>query len=126
MAALLENLMGVAYRARRDASPARARVSQALRKARVCYDHLAGELGVLVYDSLEQRRLLQARERTRRSSRGKASGSFSRWVSTWQNWRANAARCVARAWIGACAATISRAQWVPPVVEWMPGWIGAL
>src|ERR1700682_2082150 len=29
-----------------------------LRKARVCYDHLAGELGVLVFDGLEQRRLL--------------------------------------------------------------------
>jgi hypothetical protein len=27
----------------------------ALRKARVCYDHLAGELGVLVYDSLARR-----------------------------------------------------------------------
>ncbi|MBA3505944.1 MAG: hypothetical protein H0T80_09235 [Betaproteobacteria bacterium] len=33
----------------------------ALRKARVCYDHLAGELGVLVFDSLEQRRLLRSR-----------------------------------------------------------------
>jgi hypothetical protein len=27
----------------------------ALRKARVCYDHLAGELGVLVYDGLARR-----------------------------------------------------------------------
>jgi hypothetical protein len=27
----------------------------ALRKARVCYDHLAGELGVLVYESLARR-----------------------------------------------------------------------
>ncbi|MFC4311272.1 hypothetical protein ACFPN2_19390 [Steroidobacter flavus] len=26
----------------------------ALRKARLCYDHLAGELGVLIYDGLEQ------------------------------------------------------------------------
>lgn len=32
----------------------------ALRKARVCYDHLAGELGVLVFDSLTQQGCLQA------------------------------------------------------------------
>ena len=57
VAQLLESLMGVAYRA----GAVRVRSSPrepALRKARVCYDHLAGELGVLVYDSLEKRRLL--------------------------------------------------------------------
>jgi DNA-binding transcriptional ArsR family regulator len=57
VARLLENLMGVAYRAgavRVRASPR----EPALRKARVCYDHLAGELGVLIFDSLKQRRLL--------------------------------------------------------------------
>jgi DNA-binding transcriptional ArsR family regulator len=59
VAQLLESLMGVAYRAgavRVRASPR----EPALRKARVCYDHLAGELGVLVFDSLEQRRHLRA------------------------------------------------------------------
>lgn len=58
VAQLLESLMGVAYRTgalRLRSSPR----EPALRKARVCYDHLAGELGVLVYDSLEQRQLLQ-------------------------------------------------------------------
>lgn len=57
VAQLLENLMGVAYRTgavRVRASPR----EPALRKARVCYDHLAGELGVLVFDGLEERRLL--------------------------------------------------------------------
>jgi len=61
VAALLESLMGVAYRAgamRVRSSPR----EPALRKARVCYDHLAGELGVLVFDSLEQRRLLRPAE----------------------------------------------------------------
>jgi DNA-binding transcriptional ArsR family regulator len=61
VATLLENLMGVAYRTgavRLRASPR----EPALRKARVCYDHLAGDLGVLVYDSLEQRRLVRAGE----------------------------------------------------------------
>jgi DNA-binding transcriptional ArsR family regulator len=61
VAGLLENLMGVAYRA----GALRVRPGPrepALRKARVCYDHLAGELGVLVYDSLAQRHLLQVGE----------------------------------------------------------------
>src|SRR5208282_4849108 len=51
VAHLLESLMGVAFRTgavRLLASPR----EPALRKARVCYDHLAGELGVLAYDSL--------------------------------------------------------------------------
>jgi DNA-binding transcriptional ArsR family regulator len=58
VAQLLESLMGVAYRTgavRLRASPR----DPALRKARVCYDHLAGELGVLVFDGLEQRRFLR-------------------------------------------------------------------
>ena len=41
----------------------------ALRKARVCYDHLAGELGVLRFDSLEQRRAAHRRRRDRSSPR---------------------------------------------------------
>jgi hypothetical protein len=59
VAQLLESLMGVAYRTgavRLRASPR----EPALRKARVCYDHLAGELGVLVFDGLEQRRMLRS------------------------------------------------------------------
>jgi DNA-binding transcriptional ArsR family regulator len=51
VAQLLESLMGVAF----GTGAVRVRSSPrepALRKARVCYDHLAGELGVLVYDSL--------------------------------------------------------------------------
>jgi DNA-binding transcriptional ArsR family regulator len=48
---LLESLMGVAFRTgavRLVSSPR----EPALRKARICYDHLAGELGVLAYESL--------------------------------------------------------------------------
>jgi hypothetical protein len=58
VAQLLESLMGVAFRAgavRLRSSPR----EPALRKARVCYDHLAGELGVLMFESLEERRLLR-------------------------------------------------------------------
>ena len=51
IAMLLESLMGVAFRTgsiRLRPGPR----EPALRKARVCYDHLAGELGVLAYDAL--------------------------------------------------------------------------
>ena len=57
VAQLLESLMGVAYRT----GAVRLRTSPrepALRKARICYDHLAGELGVQVYESLIERGLL--------------------------------------------------------------------
>lgn len=35
---------------------------QALRRARVCYNHLAGDLGVQLFDSLQQRQLLTGTE----------------------------------------------------------------
>ncbi|OGB25321.1 MAG: transcriptional regulator [Burkholderiales bacterium RIFCSPLOWO2_02_FULL_57_36] len=58
VAELLESLMGVAFRT--GAIRVRSSPSEpALRKARVCYDHLAGELGVLVYENLLQVRALQ-------------------------------------------------------------------
>ena len=51
VAQLLESLMGVAFRSgavRLRSSPR----DPAMRKARVCYDHLAGELSVQIFDSL--------------------------------------------------------------------------
>ena len=57
VAHLLESLMGVAFRTgavRTVASPR----EPALRKARVCYDHLAGEVGVGIYESLLRARAL--------------------------------------------------------------------
>lgn len=57
VAGLLESLMGVAFRTgavRLRSSPR----EPALRKARVCYDHLAGELGVLAYEALLAQRVL--------------------------------------------------------------------
>jgi DNA-binding transcriptional ArsR family regulator len=58
VAEVLESLMGVAYRTgavRLKSSPR----EPALRKARVCYDHLAGELGVLAFDRFQKRRFLR-------------------------------------------------------------------
>jgi DNA-binding transcriptional ArsR family regulator len=57
VAQLLEALMGVAFRS----GAVRVRSSPrepALRKARVCYDHLAGELGVHAYERLLGHRVL--------------------------------------------------------------------
>ena len=57
VAQLLESLLGVAYRTgalRLRSSPR----DPALRKARVCYDHLAGDLGVMMFDSFQKRRWL--------------------------------------------------------------------
>ncbi len=59
VARLLESLMGVAFRTgavRLRSSPR----EPALRKARVCYDHLAGELGVLAYEAFVERGWLAA------------------------------------------------------------------
>lgn len=57
VAQLLESLMGVAFRTgalRHRLSPR----EPALRQARVCYDHLAGELGVAIHERLLARRAL--------------------------------------------------------------------
>jgi DNA-binding transcriptional ArsR family regulator len=57
VAHLIESLMGVAFRTgavRTRASPR----EPALRRARVCYDHLAGEIGVRLYENMLQRRAL--------------------------------------------------------------------
>jgi DNA-binding transcriptional ArsR family regulator len=57
VAQLLESLMGVAFRTgslRLRPGPR----EPALRKARVCYDHLAGELGVSMFEGLIERRVL--------------------------------------------------------------------
>jgi DNA-binding transcriptional ArsR family regulator len=56
--AVIENLVGLAHRlgaVQIDSGPA----DPAMRRARVCYDHLAGELGVLVFDSLRQQGCLR-------------------------------------------------------------------
>ncbi len=55
--ALLESLMGIAARAghlRVRPGPKEPE----LRRSRVCYDHLAGELGVQLFDSLSERGLI--------------------------------------------------------------------
>ncbi len=60
VADMLEKMMGVAARAghlRTRTGPA----DGAMRKARVCYDHLAGEMGVALFDSLTRRGCIAVR-----------------------------------------------------------------
>jgi DNA-binding transcriptional ArsR family regulator len=58
VAAALEGLMAIAPRARRSIDRL-GRVDEALRHARVCYDHLAGEAGVRFLDSVSERKWLR-------------------------------------------------------------------
>lgn len=49
IASLLENMMGVTFQVN---NTSRSKVPEELLKARTCYDHLAGEIAVKLYDSL--------------------------------------------------------------------------
>src|SRR5690242_815286 len=58
VAAVLEGLVGLAHRSGLEpivTGPA----DPALRKARVCYDHLAGDMGVRLFDALVRKRRLR-------------------------------------------------------------------
>jgi DNA-binding transcriptional ArsR family regulator len=57
VAALLENLMGIASR-RGHTRTRTGPKDPALRHARVCYDHLAGEMAVRMFDSLTSRGMI--------------------------------------------------------------------
>lgn len=60
VAHLLESLMGVAQRT--GATRVRPGPREpALRKARVCYDHLAGDIGVQVYDACLRQRFIRTK-----------------------------------------------------------------
>lgn len=68
---VLEGLMGLAQRT----GAVRVRTGPrdaALRTARVCYDHIAGERGVALLDSLRLRRLVTGEERLAITSEGRA------------------------------------------------------
>lgn len=58
---VIEGLMGLAHRVGAVQVPP-GPADPALRKARVCYDHLAGDLGVLVFDGLKRHGLLVTRD----------------------------------------------------------------
>ncbi|MDR3432262.1 MAG: winged helix-turn-helix domain-containing protein [Rouxiella aceris] len=57
IAGLLENLMGISMHTHTSPAP---RTPVYLRYARTCYDHLAGELAVKIYESMLQEKWLEA------------------------------------------------------------------
>lgn len=70
VAALLESLMGVANRS--SATPQRTGPREpALRKARICYDHLAGERGVWAFESMLALGIFQSDDPLQLSDAGK-------------------------------------------------------
>ena len=75
VASALEDLALLAMRPRRPR--ARSPETDALRRARTCYDHLAGELGVTLAQALEQRGLLMAGE----GKRLEVTAAGRRWFS---------------------------------------------
>ncbi|WP_172152650.1 ArsR/SmtB family transcription factor [Pseudomonas tumuqii] len=61
VAHVLESLMGMAGRSE-GVRPRTGPRDPALRKARICYDHLAGELGVLAYEEMLRQGVFETRQ----------------------------------------------------------------
>ena len=68
VAEMLEGMMLIAAR---SAGTRRVPADDTLRKARVCYDHLAGDLGVWLLDNLRAKKILIGQEPFRVSSDGR-------------------------------------------------------
>src|SRR6516162_11016647 len=75
LASALEGLAQLAVTPRRPRAPSPA--TEALRRARTCYDHLAGELGVTLAQALEERGLVMAGE----GKRLEVTAAGGRWFS---------------------------------------------
>jgi DNA-binding transcriptional ArsR family regulator len=69
VAEMLEKMMGVAARAGHVRTRTGPKAPQ-LRKARVCYDHLAGEMAVAMFDGLKDARLVAGGDAPRLTRRG--------------------------------------------------------
>lgn len=69
VAEMLETMMGVAQRAGHTRTRTGPKAPE-LRKARVCYDHLAGEMGVALFDGLARARLIAGGDVLRLTKRG--------------------------------------------------------
>jgi DNA-binding transcriptional ArsR family regulator len=69
VAEMLEKMMGVAERAGHVRTRTGPKAPE-LRKARVCYDHLAGETGVALFDALVTARAISGEEQLRLTRRG--------------------------------------------------------
>ena len=76
VAEMLEKMMGVAERAGHTRTRTGPKAPE-LRNARVCYDHLAGEMGVVLFDNLVSARLIAGGDEPRLTKRGEEfAGKF--------------------------------------------------
>ena len=69
VAHMLETMMGIAERAGHVRTRTGPKAPE-LRRARVCYDHLAGEMGVAMFDAMTRARLIAGSETLRLTGRG--------------------------------------------------------
>jgi len=69
VAEMLEKMMGVAERTGHTRTRTGPKAPE-LRRARVCYDHLAGEMGVALFDNLVGARLIAGGDELRLTRRG--------------------------------------------------------
>ena len=110
VAGVLEGLAGLAARA----GHMRVRTGPkdpALRRARICYDHLAGDLGVQMLDSLKQQTAGAPEQAGDRTHRRGQSLHGERAADRPTRWPIRAARCARPASTGASGAIIWRARW---------------
>ena len=114
VAHVLEGLAGLAERA----GHTRVRTGPkepALRRARICYDHLAGDLGVQMLDSMRKQRLVRQTKtvdrthRRRQALHGRGAADRHR-----QRWPIRAGRCARPASTGANGGITSPARWARP------------
>ena len=113
VAGVLEGLAGLAARA----GHMRVRTGPkdpALRRARICYDHLAGDLGVQMLDSMKKQRLVRASKQAIELT-AKAGASWPKACrSTPTRSPIRAGRCARPASTGASGAITSPARWGLP------------
>ena len=112
IAAMLESITGVAA----TVGPQRVRPGprdKPMREARVCYDHLAGDLAVAMFDGLLAQGVLVAGRRRDPPRATRRRRSSHRAGSTCRRCPATAGRSAAPASTGACGARICRAGWAP-------------
>ena len=113
IAAMLESIMGVAA----TVGPQRVRPGprdKPMREARVCYDHLAGDLAVAMLDGLLAKGVLVRTDDAVRL--GDLAQPFFASLRDRHRWRCpgSGARSAAPASTGACGARTSPARWAPP------------
>ena len=109
IAEILESLMGIATADRKTRSGPR---NEALRRARVCYDHLAGELGVRLLERMRERQLMRRYDQFL-----ELTAPGEKWANEFgidlDGLRRKSRPLVAYAWIGVNGEATCPVHWAP-------------